>query len=60
MAITEEIVFWSTTRQAEAIRGGEISSRDLLELLIARIETINPDLNEVITLDLEVARSLAD
>jgi len=60
VAITEEIVFWSTTRQAEAIRGGEISSRDLLELLIARIETINPDLNAVITLDLEGARSLAD
>ena len=58
--MTEGIAFWSTTRQAEAIRNGDISSRDLLELLIARVETINPDLNAVITLDLEGARSLAD
>jgi len=60
VAITEEVVFWSTTRQVEAIRKGEISSRELLELLIARIEKINPDLNAVITLDLEGARRLAD
>ena len=60
MAITEEVAFWSTTRQVDAIRKGEISSRELLELLIARIEKINPDLNAVITLDLEGARRLAD
>ena len=60
MAITEEVAFWSTTRQVEAIRKGEISSRELLELLIARIEKINPDLNAVITFDLEGARRLAD
>ena len=60
MVITEEVAFWSTTRQVEAIRKGEISSRELLELLIARIEKINPDLNAVITLDLEGARRLAD
>ena len=60
MAITEDVAFWSTTRQVEAIRNGEISSRELLELLIARIEKINPDLNAVITFDLEGARRLAD
>jgi amidase len=60
VAITEEVAFWSTTRQVDAIRKGEISSRELLELLIARIEKINPDLNAVITLDLEGARRLAD
>ena len=60
MAITEDVAFWSTTRQVEAIRKGEISSRELLELLIARIEKINPDLNAVITFDLEGARRLAD
>jgi amidase len=60
VAITEEVAFWSTTRQVEAIRKGEISSRELLELLIARIEKINPDLNAIITLDLEGARRLAD
>ncbi|HIC34943.1 MAG TPA: hypothetical protein EYO78_09055, partial [Gammaproteobacteria bacterium] len=60
MVITEEVAFWSTTRQVEAIREGEISCRELLELLIARIEKINPDLNAVITFDLEGARRLAD
>jgi amidase len=60
VAITEEVAFWSTTRQVEAIRKGEISSRELLELLIARIEKINPDLNAIITFDLEGARRLAD
>ena len=60
MAITEEVAFWSTTCQVDAIRKGEISSRELLELLIARIEKINPDLNAIITLDLEGARRLAD
>ena len=60
MVITEEVAFWSTTRQVEAIRKGEISCRELLELLIARIEKINPDLNAVITFDLEGARRLAD
>ena len=60
MAIAEEVAFWSTTRQEKAIRNGEISSRELLELLIARIEKINPDLNAVITLDLDEARKLAD
>ena len=60
MAIAEEVAFWSTIRQEKAIRNGEISSRELLELLIARIEKINPDLNAVITLDLDEARKLAD
>ena len=60
MVITEEVAFWSTTRQVEAIRKGEISCRELLELLIARIEKINPDLNAVITFDLEGARRRAD
>ena len=60
MVINEEVAFWSTTRQVEAIRKGEISCRELLELLIARIEKNNPDLNAVITFDLEGARRRAD
>ena len=60
MVINEEVAFWSTTCQVEAIRKGEISCRELLELLIARIEKNNPDLNAVITFDLEGARRRAD
>ena len=60
MTLSDEVAFWPTVRQAEAIRTKEISSRGLLELLIARIEKINPALNAVITFDFEGARKLAD
>ena len=56
----EEIALWPTTRQAAAIRSGEISSRALLELLIERIERLNPALNAVITKDYSTAREAAD
>lgn len=56
----EEIALWSTTRQAAAIRSGEITSRGLLEVFIARIERINPQLNAVVTMDLVTARAAAD
>ena len=60
MPINEEIAFWSATRQANSIRNGEVTSRELLELTISRIEKINPVLKAIITLDLEQARKLAD
>lgn len=60
MGIDDEVSLWSTTRQAEAIRNGEFTSRALLDLLADRIERINPGLNAVVTLDLERARKEAD
>ena len=60
MAINDEVALWPTIRQAEAIRNGEITSRALLELLIERIERINPELNAIVTLDLDTARTAAD
>ena len=60
MAINEEAAFWSATRQAKGIRDGEFSSRELLELMVSRIESINPKLNAVVTMDLEQARVMAD
>ena len=56
----DEIALWSATRQAAAIRNGEISSRALLERFIERIERINPTLNAIVTKDYEPARSAAD
>ena len=56
----EDMALWSTVRQADAIRTGAITSRGLLELLIARVERINPTLNAVVTVDLERARAAAD
>lgn len=60
MAIPEEAALWSATRQAAAIRDGEFGSRELLELLVSRIERLNGDLNAVVTLDLDTAREAAD
>lgn len=50
---------WSATRQAKAIRCREISSHELLEQIIARIERLNPELNAVITTDFEQALTAA-
>jgi amidase len=58
--MADDIALWPTTRQAAAIRDREISSRDLLEHVIARIERINPALNAVVTTDFERARAAAD
>ncbi len=60
MAIREEIAFWSTVQQARGIREGEFTSRELLELFIKRLETVNPQLNAVVTTDLDGARAAAD
>src|SRR5215471_16022812 len=42
-----------------ALRAREISSRELLEQYLARIEQANPVLNAVVTLDVEGARAAA-
>ena len=60
MTLNDDVAFWSTTRQAAAIRAGEFTSRALLELYISRIERINPAINAVITLQLAEARQAAD
>ena len=56
----DDIALWSTTQQALAIRTGDITSRQLLEHIIARIERLNGTLNAVITQDLASARIAAD
>lgn len=45
---------------AEAIRRRDISSRELLEHYLGRVERLNPSLNAVVTLDVEGARQAAD
>ncbi len=48
----------STARdQAAAVRSREISARELLDLHLARIAQRNPDLNAIVSLDEERARS---
>jgi amidase len=45
---------------AEAIRRRDISSRELLEHYLARVERLNAPLNAVVTLDPDAARRAAD
>jgi len=45
---------------AEAIRRRDISSREVLEHYLARVERLNAPLNAVVTLDPEAARRTAD
>ncbi|MGV1048452.1 MAG: amidase [Solirubrobacterales bacterium] len=45
MASPEEIAFAGAARQAEMIRGGEISPSELVRLYLERIERIDPRLN---------------
>lgn len=53
--LDEAIALWPTTRQAAAIRSGECSARDLLDLHLARIERLNPAINAIVTLDADRA-----
>ena len=51
----------STAReQASAVRSGDISARELLELHLDRIAERNPQLNAVVSLDEDRARHGAD
>jgi amidase len=51
---------YSTARaMVAAVRDGEISARELLELHLARIESVNPAVNAVVSLDVDRARTSA-
>jgi len=53
-----ELSVASTARaQAEAVRAGQISARELLELHLERIAERNPELNAIVSLDEERARA---
>ena len=50
----------SAVHLANDLRTGVLSSRELLELYLDRVERLNPAINAVVTLDAERARSAAD
>ncbi|MDA1004724.1 MAG: amidase family protein, partial [Chloroflexi bacterium] len=58
--MSDDPALWSATRQAAAIRKGELSSRELLGLHRERFERINPALNAIVTEDFESASAAAD
>jgi amidase len=51
-----DLPFASATRLASAIRAREVSSREVLDHLLSRVEQHNPDLNAVVALDVDRAR----
>ena len=56
----DELLLAPAHRLAAAVRAREVSSRELLDGYLARIERLNPALNAVVTLDVERARVAAD
>ncbi|MEC8828240.1 MAG: amidase family protein, partial [Actinomycetota bacterium] len=55
-----DVALLSTVEQVDLIRRGEISSRELTEHFIARIEHRDGDVNAVVTRDFETALATAD
>ena len=53
-------MFKSAAQQAELVRSGELSARELVEASLASIERLNGELNAVVTLSAERALAEAD
>src|SRR4051812_5916699 len=55
-----DLALSSASELARAIRAREISSRELLDTFLARLERLNGSVNAVVTLDVERAQTAAD
>ena len=55
-----DLMFRPATELASMVRSGEISSRELVETSLARIEELNPKLNAFVEIDGERALATAD
>jgi amidase len=55
-----DLAWLDATEQAALVRAGDVSSRELVDAAIARIERVDPDLNAVIHQRFEKARAEAD
>ncbi len=60
MADPTELLTRSATELAVLIRGGEVSSRELTEAVLGRIEALNPRVNAFTALDADRALEAAD
>jgi amidase len=59
-ATISDLLFRPATELAELVRRGEVSSRELVDASLARIEELNPTLNAFIRVEAEEARAAAD
>jgi amidase len=55
-----DLMFRSASELASMVRAGEVSSRELVEISLARIEELNPELNAFVDVDAERALTAAD
>src|SRR5688572_14765428 len=58
-SVTRPLAFQSATELAVLLRTRKISSRELLDVYLERIERLNPSVNAVVTLDADAARRRA-
>jgi amidase len=56
----DDLAFRGAAELVESIRNHKISSRELLDHYLARVEKLNPQLNAIVTLDTDRARKRAD
>ena len=54
-----DLMFRSASELAGMVRAGEVSSRELVEISLARIEELNPELNAFVQVDAERALATA-
>jgi amidase len=55
-----DAIYWSAARLARSLRAGELSSREIVDACLARIEEVNPSINAVVQVVTERARDEAD
>jgi amidase len=55
-----DVLFRSATELAAMVREGEVSSRELVETALERIEELNPELNAFVEVDADGALAAAD
>jgi amidase len=57
--MSEDLTLWSATKLEAAIRDRSLSSRELLAAFTAKVDRLNPQVNAVVTTDLDRAEKLA-
>jgi amidase len=57
--VDEQMATWPATKLAAAIRDGELTSRELLDCYLDRIDRLGKEVNAVVTLDVDRARAAA-
>jgi amidase len=58
--LAEEIHWWSASETARRIAAQEVSSREVLEHMVARVDRLDGPINAVVRRDLDRARATAD